>query len=342
MPNTSYLTKSRHGSIYYARISIPKSLRSHFQGQREFRVSLKTPCKAIAKWRALRVWLACQDTYDDLRNGKTVNLTPPYFGALDFDNRSTKDQAKEITATKSTSACLADSSLLLQPAPTEPLDLEGLVLTYSRAVYRGQTIEVDFQCPTAEQEAVERFMDNVDRRLGSSEIHAVAQPAAKERRKFSAAADDYIEQYRRNREYDKTLRSSTFDKESRAVSFWKYYFGDCHLDEINKETCRRAELDCRNYPKNVDAKIAATMCRSPHDRPLTGVQATKTKLHVLKKILDHSKQHSWIDQNPADVIDTKQRRSKVVEKQPFTIAELQKIFPGASYGDKFTVNGHLF
>ncbi|WP_417419906.1 DUF6538 domain-containing protein [Halomonas sp.] len=333
----SYLSRNRHNSIFYARIIIPLALRSHFGGKREFRLSLRTPCKATAKRRAMEIWLSFQVVYDALRNGKSLNDIHIPYGAL----AALKPHHKSQQAHPPLFALSENIPIPMQRPPSKPLALKGLVLHYMKSTYRGHEFEVEAGCIEKEQAAIAKFMDDVDKRMGpmaaetsanslKSKIHLDHKP-------FSEAADDYIELYKRNREYDKTLRASTFDKESRNVSFWKYYFQETCLHEIDINSCREAEQHCRNYPKNVDAKIAATMCRSSHDRPITGSQATKNRLLVLKNILEHARKYGWIETNPASVIDTTQRRSaSEVDKHPFTIEELKLIFPGSSYGDSFT------
>lgn len=55
-----------------------------------------------------------------------------------------------------------------------------------------------------------------------------------------------------------------------------------------------------------------------------------------QKVLGHAVKYGWITSNPADVIDTKQRRGgSDIDKVPFSTEELQRIFPGTSYGEGF-------
>lgn len=333
----SYLSRNRHNSIFYARVIIPLALRSHFGGKREFRLSLRTPCKVTAKRRAMEIWLSFQVVYDALRNGKSLNDINIHYGVL-AALRSHKKPQQHFSPLL---ASFVTPPLLMQLPPSKPLALEGLVLHYMKSTYRGQVFEVDAGCVEKEQAAVSQFMDDVDKRMGPMTVSLGSPPptntANVKHKLFSEAADDYIKLYKQNRDYDKTLRLSTFDKESRNVSFWKFYFQETCLHEIDISVCREAEQHCRNYPKNVDAKIAATICRLPHDRVTTGSQATKSRLLVLKNILEHARKYGWIDTNPASVVDTTQRRSaSEVDKHPFSSEELKLIFPGSSYGDNFT------
>lgn len=333
----SYLSRNRHNSIFYARVIIPLALRSHFGGKREFRLSLKTPCKVTAKRRAMEIWLSFQVVYDALRNGKSLNDINIHYGVL----AALKSYKKLQKSPAPTFHIFKNIPIPMQHPPTKPLELKGLVLHFIKDSYRGQTIEVDTGCPEKELDIIIKLRDDLDRRMGNTtfphQAHPLAHTDVVDQKLFSEAADDYIELYKRNREYDKTLRLSSFDKESRNVLFWKYYFQETYIHEIDISACREAEQHCRNYPKNVDAKIAATMCRSPHDRNTTGSQATKSRLLVLKNILEHARKYGWIDNNPASVVDTKQRRSaSEVDKHPFSSDELKLIFPGLSYGDNFT------
>lgn len=80
----TYLTRSRHQTNWYARIVIPIDVRQHFRQRREFRKSLSTSCKTIAKRRAAAIWLAYQEVFDALRNGLPVKEINPEWGALAF------------------------------------------------------------------------------------------------------------------------------------------------------------------------------------------------------------------------------------------------------------------
>lgn len=347
----SYLTRSRHRTTFYARIVIPLDLRHRLGGKREVRQSLGTACKATAKRRAMKTWLTFQDFFDALRNDQSVDELKTDQGALAAltalirraNDQSHTPPALRHTAPSESPTVVMPASWLAQP-PRDPIDMteDGLVFHYMKSVYRGQEFESDSGCPETDRAAVRDFMDDIDRRFGPPVIeHTVpadepSSSAAPARKPFAEAADDYLEKYRHDREYDGTLRESTLDKESRDVAFWKHYFDGRDVHEIDIAACREAEKHCRNYPKNVDAKIAATMCRSEHGRLTTGAQATKTRLHALKKVLGHAVKYGWITSNPADVIDTKQRRgSSDIDKVPFSTEELQRIFPGTSYGEGF-------
>lgn len=205
--------------------------------------------------------------------------------------------------------------------------------------YRGAKLD-----PQADLAAITALMDEIDNRchhrssfpLPQTEPASTMQLQSQPKRTFTQAADDYIEQYRSNREYDGSLRGSSYDKTKRAVAFWKYYFKGVRLDEIDITVCRRAERDCRNYPKNIDSDKAAPMCRENHGLKTTGVQATKTRLKSLRNIFAHALKHQWIPSDPTSIIDTRQRRgSSDTDKEPFTIEKLQAIFPGSDYGIDF-------
>lgn len=334
----SYLSKSRHGTIFYARITIPLSLRHHFGGKREFRISLKTPCKVKAKRFALDLWLNFQVVYDALRDGHSLNnIHVPHgvLAALKIDKKTHENTTALVSSTPPPPLPLLKHRSLEKLPP-----LNGLVLRYIKSTYRGQMLEVDTGCVQDDRATISQLMDEIDRRLGPPltlpQVATNLVNASPEPKLFDQVADDYIQSYRLNREYDKTFRMSTFDKEARNVLFWKYYFSSTPLDQIGIQACRDAELHCRNYPKNVDAKVAALMCRSSHERKTTGAQATKNRLLVLKNILEHAVKYGWLNINPAKVIDTTQRRSAgAVDKHPFTIDELKLIFPGPDYGKLF-------
>lgn len=125
----------------------------------------------------------------------------------------------------------------MQRPPSKPLALKELALRYMKITYRGHEFEVEAGCIEKEQAAIAKFMDDVDKRMGPLTAAADANPQTNktyvDHKQFSEAADDYIGLYKRNREYDKTLRLSTFDKESRNVSFWKYSFQEIFLHEIS-------------------------------------------------------------------------------------------------------------
>lgn len=141
----------------------------------------------------------------------------------------------------------------MQRPPSKPLALKGLVLHYMKSTYRGQVFEVEAGCVDKEQAAINKFMDDIDQRMGpfsaSVEVTSPLNTVNVEQKLFTEAADDYIQVYERNREYDKTLRLGTFDKESRNVLFWKYYFQETYIHEIDISACREAEQHCQNYPK---------------------------------------------------------------------------------------------
>lgn len=232
MAYASYLSRNRHNSIFYARVIIPLALRSHFGGKREFRLSLRTPCKVTAKRRAMEIWLSFQVVYDALRNGKSLNDVNIHYGVL----AALKSYKKLQKFPTPPPHIFKNTPIPLQRPSTKPLELQGLVLHFIKDSYRGQTIEVDTGCPEKEVDIVIKLRDDLDRRMGKAaftqQTHPFPHTDVVDQKLFSEAADDYIELYKRNREYDKTLRLSTFDKESRNVLFWKHYFHETYLHEI--------------------------------------------------------------------------------------------------------------
>ncbi|XKH61354.1 tyrosine-type recombinase/integrase [Halomonas sediminis] len=294
----------------------------------------------------MKIWLTFQDFFDALRNDQSVddfNTSQGALAALNELLRGINNRSNSPSQTPPERPTEPSQAFLPPQVASDPIvDMseDGLIFRYVKSVYRGQVFESDSGCPKIDQAAVRDFMDDIDRRLGpisdTSPTPEQASHPESTRKPFAEAADDYLDQYRRDREYDNTLRMSTYDKASRDATFWKHYFEGRDLQGIGIPDCREAEKHCRNYPKNVDAKVAAAMCRTEHGRPTTGAQATKTRLHTLKKVFAHAVKYGWISSNPTEVIDTKQRRgTNDVDKHPFGTGELQKIFPGASYGEGF-------
>ncbi|CAM3563493.1 DUF6538 domain-containing protein [Halomonas lysinitropha] len=233
----SYLTRSRHQTTFYARIVIPHDLRQQLGGKREVRQSLRTACKVTAKRRAMQTWLAFQEFFDALRNDQSVDdLQTAHEGLAALNELLRTKNSRSNTPAASSSQKTSDHpkepfrAMPFAQVTAAPADMPegGLVLRYLAGTYRGQRFKADYGCPEINQAAVSRFFDDIDRRFGPPVAEQSAVPTVSIsattpiRKSFAEAANDYLEQYRRDREYDNTLRSSTYDKESRDVTFWKH------------------------------------------------------------------------------------------------------------------------
>jgi len=216
-----------------------------------------------------------------------------------------------------------------------------LCLHYFESNYRGVPFRVDSGCLAEEVAAARLVMDDIDRRYAIApwpDVTPVLPPTKQASRKvFESVAKDYITSYEEDRRHEGVLTASTFDKETRAVKFWSYYFANRPIVEIGIEECKTAVKHCRNYPLNVDSSQAASMCRYPHDRRTPKSSTTKARLQTLKNIFSYAYRHGVIESDPTQIIDTRQRKSAGEEKikSSFTLAELLEIFPGSSYGDDF-------
>ncbi|EPC01904.1 hypothetical protein L861_19835 [Litchfieldella anticariensis FP35 = DSM 16096] len=98
MPYGTYLTRNRHHTNWYARIVIPHDLRHAYGQRREIRKTLDTPCKVTARRRAMMLWLAYQQVFESLRNGRVEDNISPDWKTLAFLASSSLSSLQTDTA----------------------------------------------------------------------------------------------------------------------------------------------------------------------------------------------------------------------------------------------------
>lgn len=99
MAQGQFLIRNRHCNQWHGRVIIPKTLREHFNGKREFRRSLKTSDKTTVKRRALEFWVEWKNGFERIE--QEANDPMRYIETHDalerkhvFDLDNPKDEQK--------------------------------------------------------------------------------------------------------------------------------------------------------------------------------------------------------------------------------------------------------
>src|SRR5690554_3061896 len=167
MAHGTYLTRNRHSSNWYARIVIPHDLRHAYDRKREIRRTLETPCKLIARRRALLLWLAYQQVFESLRNDLPVDNLSPYWGALAFLVTEPSPDAQISTASEY-------SPVFSRILPLTAIGQDGERFVVSFVTINAVTGEITLDKPTeAELEGAERLL-----RVWGQGMRHVSHPTA--------------------------------------------------------------------------------------------------------------------------------------------------------------------
>lgn len=311
MAKHQFLSRNRHNTRYFFRGHIPKDLRPHFAGRREFRISLNTADKQIALRKAMALWVESQTIYEELRATH-----------LEEDNHE-----KEI------------SSLKLR------FFLEKSRRRISNSDNQEMAEELDFAKRSAKRAKDETI------RIAKDAISALAAGGGKSTVEniqpipFNQIATEYLKKYAKTGGRGKPPVRSTLDKKREKVMFWSGLYRDRPIHDIDRAEIGRVQDGIYNLPAN-SAKLypsptdAMTAAMNGHDRKVINQGKTAVDyLRSLGEIFRHAKQRGYIDTNPADhLLEVVQHKEGATQKRPFTEDDLAKIFP-ANYGDNFYRSG---
>ena len=331
MSGKHFLARNRHNNIWYGRVVIPHALRPCFNGQKEIRLSLRTSDKKKAKFLSMELRVQCQKGFERL--ALAANGCSYFKSSKAFLDWLTDDRKQGV-------------------AP--PMKLIKLDLEYAGS--RSQYV-IDLDDPKEEarlalqlQANAHAFMDQFkddpdtlqrltrikdDYRINDKGLPETAMP-------FDEAADIYIDKLKNQGRKGKKLSQRTLINYEGRLEFWKEHFGKRPVHEILLKELGEVQDWLPwlrpNYKKRgmstKDAVNKAQIERHSHDR--LSDKTTAEYLGQLKGILEFCYSRGFITNDLARHIELPNtKQSKSVERLPFTLDDLNKIFPGADYGVDF-------
>ncbi len=330
MAQGQFLTRNRHGNIWYSRIVIPKLLRPYFSERREIRLSLHTSEKSLAVRRSRHFWLYCQEVFDGLYQGQT---TMPKKGiihkktvlriplniedALGSRHRfNFNDPDKEIKAAKE----MQDrAEALLEKYKDNPEMLDRLMKAKA-------------------SDSVSGSNDNIP------EAERVINKTVESPTSFHDAVDLYFSKLETQGRKGKQLASRTLLSYKDKLSFWQAHFGGRQIHTLTLKELGEIQNWLTRLPPNFMKKglsvdTAVKMAQS-NNNPYPPI-ADKTRadyLGQLKGLLEFAFSNGFINSDISNYIELPNTKiSKAIERLPFTNEDLQKIFPGKDYGVDFGI-----
>jgi site-specific recombinase XerD len=329
MASSQFLIRSRHQTTWYSRVIIPTCLRDSFNGKRELRRSLGTSDKAVAKRQSLAFWLQCQDAFERLKH-KTADA---YFQNTDQFMAWLSENMHQQ----------ADTNLMKYIETTDVLgnkhvinldgDLEG-----ERALA--------LQLHKDARELLQSFKDNPkvlrdllncrDRFFPSDE------PAPETPISCSKAIDLYIEKLKSQGRKGKKLAQRTLLNYQGRLEFWKVHFSEQPIHEITLTEIADIQSWLTKLPVNFSKQgvgVQAAIWKAQSSESEHKVISDKTRaeyLGQLKGLFEYAFSSGFIKSNVAQHIEIPNaKQNKTIVRLPFSNEDLEKVFPGDSYGKGF-------
>lgn len=303
-----YLIRSRHGTTYQFRLSIPPELRLHFGGRRELRRSLRTVDRRDASRQAiaLRAWCEC------------------IFRALREDvlaKKKTSDQSSMVGYQMFMDS-LGRENVVDHPndPDRESREIHELRKQDNEFVLANPDLVMKFRAPSARGR------------------HATAIA-------FQQVADEYLTDYAKRGagQRKKAPRQGTLNAETTLINFWKSYFKETPIQSISTVELRSAQALLANLPANraqhrlSDAEAIALAATDHSYQPLADHNTVPKYASRLRNIFAYAKKMRYIDDDPSDVLDVSQDKSVGKDAEPFSLADVSKIFTGKDYIGKLQV-----
>lgn len=334
--NQHFLVRNRHSSIWYGRVIIPENLRNVFNGQSEIRRSLKTSDKRKAKFLSLELRVQCQKGFERLNSVANANKTFQNSHAfLDWISEDTEQgyvqSMKKIITLK------------------EPDGREIVIDTgnFEDDVKAAQMLR---QLNPSEYD---HFLEARSRNNDPNLVHQYLSQAQNAQKSVASNHPEaltplneiielYIDKLKNQGRKGRKLSQRTLINYEGRLEFWGDYFGKRPAYQLNLKELGEIQdwlpWLMPNYKKRGQSTESAILRAQDHKNPTDKLsdKTTAEYLGQLKALLQFCFSRGFILQDLAQHIElpnTKQTRS--VERLPFSLDDLQKIFPGADYGVDF-------
>ncbi|MCP5347357.1 MAG: site-specific integrase [Gammaproteobacteria bacterium] len=323
MQHGHFLVRNRHQLNWYARVIVPLSVRHHFAGKRELRVSLKTTDKTRAKRLSRLFWVQCQQGFDRLSARKTTEK--PFKQTrcfLSWCGIPHKQDVMKIT----THDALGRKHVIDLDDPKEEARLAREFQANALAL-------------------LEQFKDNPDilaklMRVGGPEFTSPeSQPETQAT--FHDAIALYIEKLETQGRRGKRLSPRTLLAYTDRLKFWQGYFGQraVHtftLKELAEIQSWLVFLPANFAKKRVSIDHAITMAKNKSNRfPAISDKTREEYLGQLKGLLEFTFSSGFMPRDLSGHVELPNSKlNPSISRKPFTAEDLEKIFP-ANYGQDF-------
>ena len=354
--SSHFLVRNRHNNIWYVRIVIPIALKMQFNNKREFRRSLQTTNKHEAKKLSFAFWLKCQFGFDQLI-GHPKNIKP-FAEITEFLHWLSKHDKLDNHALK-----ISSHSMVIKKDEFEKIANKHLCHYIKTVDVFGQEHIFDLNNHDDEMELMksvhanadklfEQYKDDPETLIRILEIYnkaiptqKIPMPQAETPIFIEKAVDHYIEKLNTQGRKGRRLTTRTIEGYKARLDFWVVAFGNRRMDEISLNDLAEAQNWLTRLPVNYtkrgltteQAISKAKNANSAHQK--ISDKTRSSYLGQLKGLLEYGYDCGFTSINLSSKVEIPNtKRSKTIERLPFSIEDLQKIFPGKDYGSDFGVH----
>jgi integrase len=337
MPSGHFLVRNRHQLNWYGRVIIPLSLRSHFNGKRELRVSLKTPDKQRAKRLSRLFWVHCQTGFDRLASRP---LSEGYFKQtgefLDWAgipmNPRSKNKNNVMAKYIETTDALGHKHVIDLDDPEEERELA--------AAFHANALAM-MEMFKSEPDVLLKLMQ-----VGKAEF-TTPEKTPESATSFDEAIDLYIEKLTHQGRKGKKLAPRTLLTYTDKLKFWQVHFGQRAVHSLTLKELADIQRWLIFLPANfakkgqtVDSAIKEAREKQETYPPISP-KTREEYLGQLKGLLEFSYSSGFIKDNIATHIEMPNtKQAHTINRLPFTESDLYRIFP-PGYGDVFTFGDRM-
>lgn len=318
MSKTPYLTPNRHGTAWYARVVVPKHLRSYFNGRREIRRSTGERDRRSARVKAYGFVANCQYLFSCIEMAKKkpeIDIKSSYTSFIDV--MGLKHEFNYGGGPDSPEAAAMELKAAEEQrvkVTNEYVDLLGKEAVLERLMFPSRNALPESQATVP----VGRLMDDVIEGYLREEERRATDPSDK-------------------------LGKSTMEGKRPKIAFWKEYFKGRTADTITKEELKTLPSWLSNLPANYKKKKLNGACittseaiavarSNDHEFSRLAASSYNHFARELSGILRYAFQIDALASDWSTLVKQKDAKlGKKIDRHPFSNDDLALIFDSETY-----------